>query len=120
MTGNVDLLQHLAPYVPSYMVALAMTAVILRHGPAFMERWNERLRDKATARAADWSRLTDLCDRHTVEIKALKNENLECHRRLAALEGYNDGRGKAAQDAQVIISTEREIDAAKRKGRPKP
>lgn len=105
--ANAGLLQYLLPYGPLWVVALALSAVILKSGPAFMARWNERLRDKAAEKASDWTRLRGEIDRHTEEIKQLKAENLECHRRLAALEGYNDGRGKAAQDAAGIVALER-------------
>jgi len=82
--------------------------------PAVMAQWNERLRDKVAERATDWTRLRDEIGRLDARCKSLEEAEQRCRseladavRRLSTLEGYEMGRGKAAQDAQAIVSTER-------------
>jgi hypothetical protein len=89
--------------------------------PAVMARWNERERDKVSERASDFERLREELKRSDERnakrddrITFLEESEQRCRhdladalRRLAVLEGYEMGRGKAAQDAQAIVSTER-------------
>jgi hypothetical protein len=118
--GDVGLLQFLYA-APLYAVAIAMTALAIRAGPAFWARWNERLRDKARARAGDWSRLRGEIARLDARCAMIEGREEQCRsdlgdavRRIAELEGYNIGRGEARQEAQRMLSAGRESDAAKR------
>jgi hypothetical protein len=120
-----ELLQHLLSAGPLYLVAIAVSAVVLRAGPAFMGRWNERLRDLSRAKAGDWARLRQEIKRLDARCALIEGREEKCQQelagalgRIAALEGYNDGRGKAAQDAAGIVAVERLQDAAERESKP--
>lgn len=115
--GDAWTFQHLLPYAPAYMVAIAMIAVILRSGPSFLERWNERQRDVADAKAGDWSRLRGEIKRLDERCAKIELREQECQRlltdavqRIGQLEGYNLGVGEAHQTAQRMLSEEREAD----------
>lgn len=69
------------------------------------------------AKHEDWTRLRDEVSRIDNRCKALEEENHECRQNLAAaihriaqLEGYQLGRGQAAQEAQRFESTQRIVD----------
>lgn len=96
------------------MVAAATCFVLVRSGPAFLGRWNERLRDLSRAKAGDWARLRGEIARLDERCRQIETREEACQhlltdavRRIAELEGYNIGQGKARQDAQVILSVER-------------
>ena len=108
-------------YAPLYIVALAVTAVILRSGPGLFERWNERSRDRDAAKAGDWTRLRSEINRLDDRCAQIELREQECQRnltdairRIGQLEGYNLGVGEAHQSAQRIVSIERESDARNR------
>lgn len=109
-----DLLPHILQLGPLYAVALAVSVVIIRAGPSFMQRWNERLRDLSRAKAGDWSRLRGEIARLDERCRLIESREEDCRRelagavgRIAELEGYNAGQGRAAQEAQLIVSAER-------------
>lgn len=118
---SVWVLHNLLPYGPLWLVAIAMTTVVLRSGPSFLERWNERLRDKDAAKAGDWSRLRGEIKRLDERCAQIEEREQECQHNLAdalqrigQLEGYNLGIGEAHQTAQRIVSSERAKDARKK------
>lgn len=111
-----DLLAHLLQLGPLYMVAAAASFVFVRSGPAFMGRWNERLRDLSKAKAGDWARLRGEIVRLDARCALIEDREQQCRDdlagalgRIAELEGYNIGQGRARQDAQIIVSTDREL-----------
>lgn len=100
--------------------------------PKFMEQWLALRQAKALEKAADWSRRGDLLKDQGDEIKRLgerckrleaaeekcRNDLADAKERIATLEGYNIGEGKALNEAQRILSAEREADAEKRAAGP--
>lgn len=99
-----------------------MTAVALfKAWPGIMGRINERSRDVDSAKGRDWQRLRDeitrldeRCDHLQTEVDACREREGVWMARAIAAEAYQLGKGQARQDAQVIVSTERQIDADKR------
>lgn len=91
--------------------------VVARFASPFLHALNERLRIYAEAKASDWNRLRDEVKRIDERCKALEEENQECRKnladavhRIAQLEGYQLGRGEAAQEATRFTATKRIID----------
>lgn len=82
--------------------------------PAMFAQWIAYKRAKAEEKAADWNRRSDELKRLTEHTAFLLDAEEKCRRdlaemtgRLAALEGYNLGRGKARQEAAEIVAIER-------------
>lgn len=80
--------------------------------------------DEATKEVADWSRLRAEIDRLDERCDHLQREVDECRRRegewmgrAIAAEAALMGKGNADQEAQRIVSAEREADALLRKGK---
>lgn len=115
---------------------LALLAARMWNGaPAMLDRWLAFRTARAAEKAADWTRLREEIDRlrqqrredqeqserrHNEQIR----ENEKCRgdlaaavRRIAELEGYLMGQGRAAQEAAGIVAIERAKD---RKERGKP
>lgn len=103
--------------------ALLLNAVALfRAWPAIMGRRNEARRDAAAEKASDWERLRSEVNRLSERVEALETKVEECERRedawreravtaeseLVKLQAYELGRGVARQEAQKIVSAERE------------
>jgi hypothetical protein len=91
--------------------------------PLVMERLNERHRDRQNGVGRHQDRLEARIVRLEGRCDNLENELIECHRerdewrgRAIAAEAVMLGTGTAKQEAQRIVSTERERDAAKRRG----
>ena len=84
--------------------------------PALLDRWLAWRAAKAAEKAADWARLREEVTRLADAEKTCRRELADVTKRLATLEGYNIGRGQAAQEAQRIVSEERERDAKRRRG----
>jgi hypothetical protein len=88
--------------------------------PNVMAQWIEWRKLKAAAKADDWSRLRDEITRLDGRIDTLQRELDLCHEerdewrsRAIAAEAVTLGRGAALQEAQRIVSTERQADANK-------
>jgi len=82
--------------------------------PAIMARRNEARRDTASAADALLARYENRVASLEAAEEKCRFDLTEALRRLGEIEGYMMGRGKASQDAQLIVSAEREIEAAKR------
>jgi len=89
--------------------------------PHLLDKWLAFRTARAAEKAADWTRLRDELIRLSEaesrcrrELADVTHELAEVTQRLAILEGYNIGRGQADQLAQMIVSSERQIDADKR------
>ena len=118
-----------APATPLYGMLLIVSVMAWRASvqgfPAIILALVERRRATAAEKAADWERLRD-------EVKRLSAENEQCHEdlakerecrhrdvsalrddlnaakgRIAELEGYMMGAGKANQEAAGIVAIER-------------
>lgn len=89
--------------------------------PHVMAQWIAWRVAKDAAKGADWNRLRSEIDKLWTECRELRQAVQDCenrevewmHRAIAA-EAKLLGRGEAMQDAQRIVSAEREIDARKR------
>ena len=126
--ADLGVLAHLSDILSTRntLVAIASIMVVgLWRGwtglPAVMAAWNERLRDKVSERATDWTRLRDEIARLDTRCKNLEEAEQRCRseladkeRRLAALEGYEIGRGKADNEAAAIVAKDRAEEAIKK------
>ena len=103
---------------------VAMGAVALfKSWPLIMGRFNERARDVAAEKAGDWERIRSERDHAREECDLVRDRWAECEadknewmRRALKAEAFNEGIGEARQEAQRIVSREREADAKKRDG----
>lgn len=75
--------------------------------PAMFAQWIAYRRAKAEEKAADWSRLRDHCNFLIEAEERCRSELNDVKGRLAALEGYMDGQGRASQEAAGIVALER-------------
>jgi hypothetical protein len=82
--------------------------------PAIMAQWIARRQTIAAEKAADWDRLRDEVERYSERLSGVETREQECQRqltdamrRIAELEGYMMGQGKARQDAAAIVASER-------------
>lgn len=96
------------------LLATALVA-LFKVWPLVMAKLNEAKRDTATAADA-------LLARYENRVASLEAAEEKCRydladaiRRLSELEGYMMGRGEAKQEAQLIVSAERQADAVKRR-----
>ena len=111
-----------SPAPPVWLAFIGLAVLAIRFFPSWKQRWTEaRTADDAIV-GNQWSRLTGEINRLDGRVKHLEISEERCRieladakNRIAELEGYNMGQGKARQEAQAIVSTEREIDARQRK-----
>lgn len=110
-----------AAWASTFLIAVLVVR-LWSGSPAMFAQWIEYRRAKAAERAADWTRLRDenkrldeRCRRLEVAEERCRDELGEVKTRLSTLEGYELGRGKAAQEASNIVAIER-LEADKRKG----
>ena len=82
--------------------------------PAMFQQWIAYKRAKAEEKAADWSRLRDHCNFLMSAEENCRSELNEVKGRLATLEGYMAGQGRASQEAAGIVAIER-MEASHRK-----
>lgn len=75
---------------------------------------SDRLQDRLEARVV---RLEQRCDAVEAELAECHRERDEWRSRAVAAEAFLSGEGQARQVGQVIVSTEREADAAARRGK---
>lgn len=114
----------------SFAVLCLLAARIWSGLPNFMDRWLALKAARAAEKAADWSRLRDLCHDHGEEITRLNSrcdflqaEVDECRQREAEwmhraikAEAASEGMGEARNTAQRIVSAE--MQAMKPKDKP--
>lgn len=84
----------------------------------------ERRKAIAAEKEADWTRIRAEVTRYVDRLAAVERHDEECQRqlnealrRLAEVEGYMMGQGKARQDAATIVATERLLDRDKEGGK---
>lgn len=99
---------------PLWLILLTYLVRSAKDWPGIMARWNERRRDRATIADEQFRLLADRCSSLEKAEEQCRHDLADKERRLARLEGYAEGRGEAHQEAQMIVSTEREADARKR------
>lgn len=91
----------------STLALILLVARLWNGAPAMLDRWLAWRAAKAAEKAADWSRLRDEVIRLSEAEHRCRNELADVTRRLATLEGYNIGRGKAVQEASTIVAVDR-------------
>jgi septal ring factor EnvC (AmiA/AmiB activator) len=106
---------------PAYALLLGCAVLAVRFFPVWKQKWTEaRTADDAIV-GNQWKRFQEEIDRlvHRVADLESKCERLEAseekcrteladaRRRIAEIEGYEIGRGKADQEAQAIVSADR-------------
>lgn len=105
---------NLSALAQIFTVGTAAWAVVAMLGvalfaawPRIMERRNEGKRDRAAIEAGQF-------DRMDARLQRLERREEECQakladalHRIAELEGYNVGRGKADQEAAGVVARER-------------
>lgn len=108
---------------PAWIWVLIYGLRTVKEWPNIMARRNEARRDAAAVHAGDWERLRNEVTRAHDRIDKVQGELDLCHQerdewrsRAIAAEAVNLGRGEANQQAQRIVSTERQADARKREG----
>lgn len=120
MADVVALRQLFSVETGVWAIALVLALLVLRiwnSVPALVGRWIEWKQAKAAEKAADWTRIRDENARYGTRIERLEQREEECQqkltaaeRRIAALEGYEQGRGEARQEAAVLRSAERIVN----------
>lgn len=113
-----------SPATPLYFVALIYGIRSWKGAPPLILAFVEWRKTTLAAREADWRRLRDEVQRQGDELREIRINEKDCQHklinalgRIATLEGYNDGRGEAHQEAQRIVSAERQADAKKERPR---
>lgn len=92
------------------VAALANLLLVFRvfnGAPKWFEQWISYRRAKAEEKAADWSRLRDHCNFLMAAEETCRSELNDVKGRLATLEGYMAGQGRAYQEAAGINALER-------------
>lgn len=93
-----------------YVAASANLLLVWRMfsgAPKWFEQWLAYRRAKAEEKAADWTRLRDHCNFLMDAEERCRTELNDVKSRLATLEGYMAGQGKASQEAAGVIALER-------------
>lgn len=110
-----------SPGPPLYVAVLIVGVMAWKIYPLVLARILEGRRDRDAAKAGDWSRLRDEITRLDARCDHLQREVDECRaregewmNRAILAESALLGKGEVKQEAQRIVSAEREIDAAAR------
>lgn len=104
----------LQPATPLYLALVFLVGYGVKIYPLVLERINEARRDKAAIDHGLYERLAARCEKLETSEQKCRADLADAVKRIAELEGYMIGTGAAKQDAQRIVSTEREVDARKR------
>lgn len=89
-------------------VIIALLVLRMWNGaPAMFEQWISYKRAKAEEKAADWQRLREHCAFLMLAEENCRTELNDVKSRLATLEGYMAGQGRAHQEAAGIVAIER-------------
>ncbi len=92
---------------PLWSLVLIYAVRSAKDWPGIMQRWNERIRDRAAIEADQFTRLDARTKRLEEAEEQCRHDLADALKRIAELEGYNLGMGRSAQEAQLIISQER-------------
>lgn len=91
----------------SFAVLCLLVARVWNGSPAMFAQWLAYKRAKAEEKAAAYNQLRDHCNFLMDAEERCRTELNEVKSRLAALEGYMAGQGKASQEAAGIVAIER-------------
>lgn len=83
--------------------------------PAVMEQLNRGKVDRASIEGQQYERMDARMRRLEESEEECQRQLLDALRRIAELEGYNLGKGQAAQEAAMIVAAERVAEAARKK-----
>src|SRR5690349_10147490 len=122
--ANASFFQQVTPTTYSVLALLAVVVIALvKVWPLILAKLIEARRDKVDEKAGDWSRLRGEIERLDGRCDHLQQEVDECHRRegewmsrAIRAESALLGKGEVRQEAQRIVSAERQADAAKKDG----
>jgi hypothetical protein len=114
--GDDGLLGKIFSAAAGVWALVAMAAVALfKSWPHIMGRFNERYRDVAAEKAGDWERIRHERDVAREERDLVRDRWAQCEAdknmwmaRAVKAEATLDGLGEARQEAQRIVSAERE------------
>jgi hypothetical protein len=91
-----------------FLVLSLFVARMWNGSPAMFQQWIAYKRAKAEEKASDWMRLRDHCSFLMDAEERCRAELNEVKSRLATVEGYLAGQGRASQEAAGIIALERQ------------
>jgi len=106
-----------------WTLVLMAAVALFKSWPHVLGRFNERQRDREAAEAGDWERIRAERDVAREERDLVRDRWAECEAerimwmgRAVKAERILEGLGEARQEAQRIVSEEREKDAQSRRG----
>lgn len=109
-----------SPGPPLYIVALIAFVMAFKTYPLILARVLEGRRDRAKIEGeqyerldARYRRLEERCDRLEQAEEECRSELASAKGRIAELEGYNQGRGSARQEAAGVTALDRLADRKK-------
>lgn len=113
--GEDTLLDKIFSSASGVWAIVCMVAVgLFKAWPLVMERANERRRDSAAEKAGDWERIRAERNELRALLRECEKERVEWQARAVTAEATLLGLGTARQQAQQIVSVERQIDAITR------
>lgn len=89
--------------------------VLVYRGPLYLERRNERQRDRAAIEGGQYERMDARLQRLEVREEECQRRLTEALHRIGELEGYMAGSGKANQEAAGIVAIERISEAIRKR-----
>lgn len=92
---------------PLWVAVLIFGMRSFKDWPGIMARWNERQRDRAAIESEQYKRLAERCGRLELAEEKCRDDLADAVRRIAELEGFMMGQGKARNDAAAIVAVER-------------
>lgn len=99
---------------PLWLVALIFAVRSFKDWPGIMARWNERQRDRAAIETEQYKRLAERCGKLEEAEEKCRHDLADAVRRIAEVEGFMMGQGKARNDAAAIVAVERLTDRSER------
>lgn len=99
---------------PAYALLLGCAVLAVRFFPVWKQKWTEaRTADDAIV-GNQWKRFQEEIKRLDERCGRLEEREEECQKklgeaihRIAELEGYDEGQGRARQEAQGVVSLDR-------------
>lgn len=114
--ANLNVLAQLFSVGTAAWAVVAMLGVALFAAwPRIMERRNESKRDRAAIEGSQYERMDARMQRLEQREEECQRQLTDALKRIATLEGFQVGRGEGHNEAQMILSSERQADAKKAK-----
>lgn len=104
-TGFLQLI--LSPATPLWVFGLAASVYVYRHSPALLIAAGEWIKTRAKIKADRLAEAHARIDRLEDREEECQRHLAETIRRLAEVEGYMMGQGKASQEAARIVAVDR-------------